>query len=174
MSGYWKFNSSLLGEDDFRNQLKLMLKRELSGAIIGNRWWGNLKDSIRSFAADYSRRLKLDIVAEQRLIKAKLDRAALAGDSGEFNVAKAELASFQVKEHQALVVRTRFKRMSYEATNMAEELRAEELRHANDRHITSVISLDGQRRTTNEAICKEFRHFLKLFTEFCSARDLSC
>ena len=45
MSGYWKFNSFLLGEDDFRNQLELMLKRELSGAI-GSRWWGNLKDSI--------------------------------------------------------------------------------------------------------------------------------
>ena len=35
MSGYWKFNSSLLAEDDFRNQLELMIKRELSGAIIG-------------------------------------------------------------------------------------------------------------------------------------------
>ena len=38
---------------------------------------------------------------------------------------------------------------------MAQELRAEELRHATDR----------QRRTTNEAICREFRqYFLKLFT----------
>ena len=35
---------------------------------------------------------------------------------------------------------------------MAQELRAEELRHAADRHITSVTSPDGQRRTTNEAI----------------------
>ena len=68
MSGYWKFNSSLLAEDDFRNQLELMIKRELTGAMMGNRWWGNLKDSIRSFAADYSRRLKLDTVAEQRSI----------------------------------------------------------------------------------------------------------
>ena len=57
LSGYWKFNSSLLGEDDFQNQLEIMIKQELSGAIIGNRWWGNLKDSIRSFATDYSRRL---------------------------------------------------------------------------------------------------------------------
>ena len=72
-----------MGEDDFPNYLKLMIKWELSGAIIGNRWWGNLKDSIRSFAANYSRRLKLDMVAEQRLIKAKLDRAVLAGDSGK-------------------------------------------------------------------------------------------
>ena len=58
MSGYWKFSSSLLAEDDFRNQLELMIKRELTGAIMGNRWWGNLKDSIRSFAVDYSRGLR--------------------------------------------------------------------------------------------------------------------
>ena len=99
-----------------------MIKWELSGAIIGSRWWSNLKDSIRSFAADYSKRLKLDMVVEQRSIKDKLDRAVLAGDSGQVNVAKAELASLQVKEHQALVVRTRLKRMSCEATNMAQEL----------------------------------------------------
>ena len=38
MSGYWKFNSSLLAEADFRNQLELMIKRKLTGAIMGNRW----------------------------------------------------------------------------------------------------------------------------------------
>ena len=165
MSGYWKFNSSFLVEADFRNQLELMIKRELTGAIMGNRWWANLKDSIRSFAADYGRRLKSARVTEQSSIKDKLDRAVLAGDSGQVNVAKAELASFQIKEYQALVVRARLKRMSCEATNLAQELRAEELRHATDRHIASVTSPDGQRRTTNEAICGEFRqYFLKLFT----------
>ena len=154
MSGYWKFNSSLLAEDDFWNQLKLMIKRELTGAIIGNRWWGNLKDTIRSFAANYSRRLKLDMVVKQRSIKDKVDRAVLA----EVNIAKVKLASLQVKEHQALVVWARLKRMSCEAMNMAQELRAEELRHA------AVTSPDGQCQTTNEAICKEFQqYFPKLF-----------
>ena len=165
MSGYWKFNSSRLAEDDFRNQLELMIKQELAGAIIGNRWWGNLKDSIRSFAADYRRRLKLGMLAEQRSIKDKPDRAILAGDSRQVKIAKAELVSLHVKEHQALVVWARLKRMSCEATNMAQELRAEELRHAADRHIASVTSPDGQRQTTNQAICKEFQqYFQKLFT----------
>ena len=119
MSGNWKFNSSLLAEDDFRNQLELMIKRELTGAIMGNRWWANLKDSIRSFAADYGRRLKSSRVAEQRSIKDKLDRAVWAGYSGQVNVAKAELAFLQIKEYQALLVRARLKRMSCETTNMA-------------------------------------------------------
>ena len=165
MSGYWKFNLSLLAEADFRNQLELTIKRELTAAIIGNRCWANLKDSIRSFAADYSRRHKSARVAEQSLIKDKLDRAVLAGDSGQVNVPKAELASLRIKEYQALVVRARLKRMSCEATNMAQELRAEELRHATDRHIACVTLPEGQHRTTNEAICGEFRqYFLKLFT----------
>ena len=48
---------------------------------------------------------------------------------------------------------------------MAHELRAEELRHAVDQHIAIVTPPDGQHRTTNEAICKEFRqYFMKLFT----------
>ena len=71
------------------------------------------------------------------------------GDSGQVNIANAELASLQVKAYQALVVRARLKRMSCEATNMAQELRAEDLRHAAHRHIASVTSPDGQRRITN-------------------------
>ena len=42
------------------------------------------------------------------------------------------------------------------------KLRAGELRHATDRHIASVTLPDRQRRTTNEAICKEFRQDLQL------------
>ena len=82
------------------------------------------------------------MVAEQRLIKAKLDRAVSVGDTGQVNVAKAELASLQVKEYQDLIVRVRLK-MSCEATNMAQELRAKELRDAADRHIASVTAPDG-------------------------------
>ena len=52
MSGYWESNSSLLGMKDSQDQLELMLKQELLGAIIGNYWWGKLKDSIKSFAAN--------------------------------------------------------------------------------------------------------------------------
>ena len=48
---------------------------------------------------------------------------------------------------------------------MAQELRAEVLRNTADRHIASATSQDGQCRTTNEAICREFRdYFKKLFT----------
>ena len=60
MSGDWKFNASLLDEKNFQDQLDLMPKQELTGAIIGNSWWATVKDRIKSFAADNSRRLKLE------------------------------------------------------------------------------------------------------------------
>ena len=99
------------------------------------------------------------------MIEAKIARVVKAGDSWATNIAKAELAFLQNKKYQSLVVWARLKRISCEATNIAQELRAEELRHATDRHITSVTSPNEQRRTTNEAICKEFwDYFKKLFT----------
>ena len=59
MSAYWKFNSSLSDEKDFQDQLEIMVKRELTDAIIRNGLWAKLKDRIKSFPADYSRRLTL-------------------------------------------------------------------------------------------------------------------
>ena len=44
MSGYWKFNSSLF--------LEIILKWELTGAIIGNSRLAKLTSKIRSFAVD--------------------------------------------------------------------------------------------------------------------------
>ena len=55
--------------------------------------------------------------------------------------------------------------MSCKATNMAQELRAEELRAASSRHIASVTSPDGQRRTTNKDIYSVFQDIYQdLFT----------
>ena len=83
----------------------------------------------------------------------KLDRAVKAEDSGATKI--AELAFFQIK-YQALVVKARLKRMSFKATNMAQELRAEELIHTIDRHIASVTSPDGQCQTTKKPFVGDF------------------
>ena len=147
---------------------------------MGNRWWANLKGSIRSFAADYSRRLKSARVAEQRSIKDKLDRAVLAGDSGQVNVAKAELASLQIMEYQALVVRARLKRMSCEATNMAQELLgrgAEACYRSAYRqcHIAGGAPSNYKRSHlwgVSAVFLEAFHQGAR--TEFCSVRRLSC
>ena len=87
------------------------------------------------------------------------------GDNLDTNIAKVELASTHKKRYQAQVVRSRLKRMSCEASNMAQELRAEEMRAASQRHIASVTSPDDQRLTTNGDICRQFRDYYQdLFT----------
>ena len=47
MSGFWKYSFSFLDEKDFRDQLELILKREFTVAVIGNRR-DTLKNKIRS------------------------------------------------------------------------------------------------------------------------------
>ena len=164
MSGYWKFNAFSLVEKNFQDQLELTLKTKLTVAIIRNSWWIYIKNWISSFTADYSQRLISNKAVEQRSIEAKIDRAVKAGNSGAIIIGKAELAFLQNRKYQALVVRAILKRMSCEVTNMVQEIRAEELRHAAERHIANVTLPDGQRPTTNEAICRAFRcYFEKLF-----------
>lgn len=62
---------------------------------------------------------------------------------------------------KAQVVKSRLNRMSYEATNMATKLRAEELDSASDRHIACVISTDGRSMRTDEGICREFCYYFQ-------------
>ncbi|CAE1178594.1 unnamed protein product [Acanthosepion pharaonis] len=142
-----------------------MIQRELTGAVVGNAWWGKLKSKIRTFAADFSRRLNLDRRAAQTALEEKVDRAVKSRVSGDIVLAKAELASLLIKKDQALVVRARLKRMSSEATNMAAELRAEENRNADKRHIACVTLPDKRTVTTSAGICEAFRLFFQdLFT----------
>lgn len=54
MAGYWKFNMSFLNVKDFRDQLLLIIQQELACSVFGDKLWVHLKDSIRSFTADYS------------------------------------------------------------------------------------------------------------------------
>lgn len=48
MSAYWKFNTYLLDIKYFQDQLNL--KQELTGTIVGNKCWDNIKSRITSFA----------------------------------------------------------------------------------------------------------------------------
>ena len=165
MTGYWKLNAALLAEKNFQDQLTLIIKKELTGSVMGNKWWMNLKDKIRLFATDYSKRLNRERKAAQATMERRVNEAVTSGNAEETAIARAELASLLIKEDQGLVVRARLKKMSPEATNMATELCAEEKRRASDRHIASITSLDGRHLTTSGGICEEFRsYFQDLFT----------
>lgn len=66
-----------------------------------------MKSQLRSFAADFSCQLSLAGLGVQKECVEKIDRAIKSRDSGDI-----------AKKDQALVVRTRLKRMSSEAMNI--------------------------------------------------------
>ena len=79
LSGYWKFNTSLLEIRDFRDRLESLIKRALMRAVTGNRGWFSLKYKIRDFATKYGRQLNLDRAKEAKSIEDRLSRA-VAGE----------------------------------------------------------------------------------------------
>lgn len=47
-----KFIVSFLGREDFRLQLITLVQQKLVVAVIGNNWWENIKDRIRSLTTE--------------------------------------------------------------------------------------------------------------------------
>ena len=90
LTGYWKFNTFLLDEKDFMSQLELILKRELTGAVLRNSWCEKLKSKICSFSANLGRRLNLEKIAAQRDLESKIERPVQRGNKSE-----SDLRGFQ-------------------------------------------------------------------------------
>ena len=68
LAGYWKFSTSLLDIQDFRDRLESLNKRALVRAVTGNSQWVSLKHRLRYFATKYGRQLKLDRTKEAKSI----------------------------------------------------------------------------------------------------------
>ena len=76
LAGYWKFNTSLLEIQDFRDRLESLIQRALVGAVTGNKWCISLKYRIRDFATKYGQQLNLDKAKEAKSTDDRLSRAA--------------------------------------------------------------------------------------------------
>ena len=74
LAAYWKFHTSLLEIQDFRDRLESLIKRALVGAVTWNRLWISLKHRIRDFATKYGRQLNLDWTKEAKSIDDRLSR----------------------------------------------------------------------------------------------------
>lgn len=119
----------------------------------------DLKSIVKSFAADYSYRLNLVRFAAQTACGKKVNRTIKSRDSREVDLAVAQLCSLLIKKDEALVVRDKLKRISSEATNMAVELRTDEVINAANRQIACVTLPDKQSVTTNTGICEAFLNY---------------
>ena len=98
-NGVWKFNCSLLADDDFVNVVTSLITSEKENiplfSSLGH-WWDNLKIQIRHTCIDFSSRKRKKLLSERnsltkRLLRAK--SAVFAGDRHQVsNVNKLESA----------------------------------------------------------------------------------
>ena len=144
LAGYWKFNTSLLEIQDFRERLESLIKGALVGTVTGNRWWVSLKHRIRDFGTKYDRQLNLDRTKEAKSIEDQLSRAVAGRDSLTIELARGDLEHKTTMRYQGFVVRSRLKRVLNEAVKMNATAHEEEVRRFPDRYIDSVKTPDGR------------------------------
>lgn len=82
--------------NDFQNQLLLI------GSVFGN------KDTIKSFAPNYTKQLNLSITVAQKVLESRIKDTVKLGDSDKLTTAKAKLAS--LLKNQAHIIRARLKK----------------------------------------------------------------
>ena len=112
LAGYWKFNTSLLEIQDFRDRLESLIKRALVGAVTGNRWWVSLKHRIRDFATKYGQQFNLDRTKEAKSIDDRLSRTvAEMRDSLSVELARRDLERESSERYKGFVVKSRLKRV---------------------------------------------------------------
>ena len=157
LAGYWKFNTSLLEIQDFRDQLESLIERVLVGAVTGNRWWVSLKHRIRDFTTKNGRQLSLDRTKEAKSIDDRPSRAVVGGDSLTVELARRDLERETSERYKGFVVRSRLKRVLKEAVKSNATAREEEVRRFPDRYIDSIKSPDGRMLRSNREIRDAFR-----------------
>ena len=85
-SGVWKFNTSLLSDNDFINTMSLLITSEkekipLFDSLEG--WWDNLKIQIRRTCIDFSSRKCRQLLSERNSLTKRLLRAQSAVFAGD-------------------------------------------------------------------------------------------
>ena len=127
LAGYWKFNTSLLEVQDFRDRLESLIKRALVGTVTGNRWRVSLKHMIRNFATKYGHQLNLDRTKEVKYIEDRLSWAVAGGESLIVELAWRDLERKTSERSKGFIVKSRLKRVLNEAVKSNATAREEEV-----------------------------------------------
>ena len=165
MTGHWKLNISLLERRDFRDRLEGLIRRELVGAVVGNKWWASLKFRIKSFAVKYSQRLAKIKARTAKTLELNVSQTVAGGDPLMIELARKDLEHANTERYQGQIVRHRLGKVTNEAVNMGRTLRKEELRRGSDRYIREISTPDGRTLQADRDICEGFRqHYQSLFS----------
>ena len=187
LTGYWKFNI-MLEIGDFWERLETLIQWALTGAVIGNKWWGSLSYRIRDFAIKYGRQLKLYRAKKTKSLDDRLFQTVEMGDSLAVDLAWRDLEREASERYKGFVVRARLNRVSNEAVKCNVFVREEEVRRFPHRYIEFFKFLDGHAlgrivrctmpfgRTFVIALLAvhEFHSYLTDFPHFGEAEAASC
>ena len=170
----WKFNTSLLSDSDFRDQISgLILAQKSKIAFfptLGD-WWDNLKDLIRKSCIAFSARKRRAInysrnTLTNQLIRAKRAfHAGLSRDDSEIKSLEGALSSLVLQEAEGAKIRSRAQWIEEGEKPTRFFFRLENKRAAKN-SFDSLLDVDGIEKTSQTDIENILTTFYKdLFTK---------
>ena len=118
--GYWKLKASFPARKDFRDRVSALVKRELTGAIINNRWWLSLKRKIKTLATSFSREIAIENSRVEDELVSRLEETHRGAIANDVLAARMALDHFFDVKHEGCVVRARVRALKHEGTKAAQ------------------------------------------------------
>ena len=156
LASSWKFNTSLLEIWDFTKRLETLIQQALVRVVAGNKWWGSIKYRIRDFAIKYRKQLNLARAKKAKFLDDRLSWAVESWDSLAVDLAMRDLEREATERYKGFVVRSRFKRVHYEADKCSTSARKEEVQRFLHPHIEFVKSRNGHVLRSNRKMRRAF------------------
>ncbi len=162
--GYWKLNASFPARKVYRDRISELVKRQLTGAIVNNRWWANLKWAIRVESIKFSKELAVENNRLEGELVSKLEEAIRTGIATDVLAARMALDHFFAAKHQGCVVRAKARALKCEGTKAVRWARVAEAQRGNKTTIRSLTDPDGHVLLDSKQMCAAFQqHFAQLF-----------
>jgi hypothetical protein len=162
--GYWKLNASFPARPAFRERIRVIVQRELTGAVVNNRWWIALKRAFRVEASKFSKQIAIDKFRVEGDVVEKLEEAIRKGIATDVLAARLVLDQFFDGKHEGCVVRAKARAQRQEGTKAVRWARVAEAQRGNKATIRSLTDRDGRVLLESEQMCAAFqRHFAELF-----------
>ena len=162
--GYWKLNASFPARPAFRDRIRELVHRKLTGSVVNNRWWIALKRAFRAVALGFSKEIVLDKSRVEGELVRNLEEALRKGIATDVLAARLVLDQFFNAKHEGCVVRARARALRHEGTKAVRWARVAEAQRGNKATIRSLTDRHGLVLYGSEQVCAAFqRHFAELF-----------
>lgn len=106
---YWKFNNSLIDDEDFNKGFNFFLKLETRTEQHDLDWWDGLKLSIKNFCIDYSKARNKNLYGELKELKSQFSKLNINSESHlhVLHEIKEKISILENKILQGTIVRSK-------------------------------------------------------------------